>query len=101
MSDLTPEKETAKILPSAGRKVGDGTPGPGRKKGIPNKTTTQIKEAVIAALEQVGGVEYLAQQARLNPTAFMALLGRIIPVQVTGEGGGAIQVTISRGDADL
>jgi hypothetical protein len=101
MSDLPPEKETAKILPSPGRKVGDGTPGPGRKKGVPNKTTTQIKEAVIAALEQVGGVEYLAQQARLNPTAFMALLGRIIPVQVTGEGGGAIQVTISRGDADL
>ena len=54
----------------------------GRKAGTPNKVTADIKAMTLAALSAEGGVRYLRQQARENPTAFMSLLGRILPTQV-------------------
>ena len=40
---------------------------------------------VIGELEKAGGEEYLLDQAKKNPVAFMSLLGRIIPTQITGD----------------
>lgn len=60
--------------------------GRGRKKGVPNKATAQVKELVLSALEQVGGIEYLKRQAEENPTSFMTLVGKVIPTQVNHEG---------------
>jgi len=61
----------------------------GRKKGVPNKTTKLLKEAVLLAAEAAGGKEglvgYLEQQAKKNPGPFMALLGKVLPMQVTGD----------------
>jgi hypothetical protein len=61
----------------------------GRKKGAPNKTTTQLKEAILAAAEQAGGegglVRYLHDQAQMNPGHFMTLLGKVLPMQVAGD----------------
>ena len=34
---------------------------------------------ILAALNGVGGKEYLIQQAKSNPVAFMALVGKIVP----------------------
>lgn len=75
------------------RSVGDGTPGPGRPKGVPNKTTTAVKEAVLAALDRVGGVDYLARQAEENPTAFMTLVGKVLPLDVKAEATGEFVIT--------
>jgi hypothetical protein len=72
-----------------------GTGGPGRKKGVPNKSTTAIKDMVISALDGAGGVQYLIDQASANPSAFMTLVGKVIPLQVTGADGGAVQ-TVTR-----
>lgn len=72
------------------KRVGDGTPGPGRPKGIPNKTTAALKEMILGALDEKGGVDYLAKQADQNPAAFMTLLGKVLPMQVTGVDGGAV-----------
>jgi hypothetical protein len=33
------------------RRVGDGTPGPGRPKGLPNKSTTAVREAIARVLD--------------------------------------------------
>ena len=69
----------------------------GRKKGTPNKTTALLKDAILRAAENAGDgdmVEYLTQQARLNPGPFMTLLGKVLPMQVTGEDGGGIVVEI-------
>lgn len=78
------EKETPKK-----RRVGDGTPGPGRPKGVPNKTTTALKDAILDAGMQAGGREglvgYLKAQAVENPVAFMTLLGKVLPLQVAGD----------------
>lgn len=64
----------------------------GRVKGTPNKTTGAVKEMVLNALSGVGGVTYLKKQARENPTAFLSLVGRILPTELTGGNGGPVQV---------
>ncbi|MFB9112081.1 hypothetical protein QSH31_005490 [Xanthomonas arboricola pv. corylina] len=50
-----------------------------------------MKEAIERAFEGVGGHKYLMKQAEQNPTAFMTLLGKVLPTQITGPGGGPIQ----------
>lgn len=54
----------------------------GRTKGVPNKATAEIKTMIEGALTAVGGQKYLEQQAIENPTAFMTLLGKILPKDV-------------------
>lgn len=77
-------------VPSSVRKQPPG----GSRKGVPNKVTRELKEMILAALDKAGGVEYLAVCARNQKTApaFLALLGRVLPMQVTGEGGGPVQI---------
>lgn len=72
-------------------------PGPGRPKGSQNKNNALIRDMIGEALHQVGGVEYLAERANDPKTAsaFLGLIGKVLPIQVTGENGGAIQ-TITR-----
>ncbi len=47
---------------------------------------------ILASLEASGGMDYLMKQAADNPTAFMTLLGKVLPLQVTGENGGPLQI---------
>lgn len=80
--------------------IGKGTPGPGRPKGIPNKTTALLKDAILKAAEAAGEgdmVRYLTEQAKANPGPFMALLGKVLPMQVVGEEGGAIEINVTIG----
>jgi hypothetical protein len=81
-------------------RVGDGTPGPGRPKGTPNKTTALLKDAILAAAAKAGGDDglegYLAEQAQKNPQSFLPLLGKVLPMQVTGEDGAALQIVINK-----
>lgn len=80
-------------MPATRPKGSQKTPGSGRKKGTPNLVTKTLKEMILGALDDVGGQKYLMQQARENPAAFLSLVGKVLPMQVTGEGGGAIVVT--------
>jgi hypothetical protein len=57
----------------------------GRQKGVQNKLTRDIKEAILRAFEDVGGSSYLATQATENPQAFMALLAKVLPTQIVGD----------------
>jgi len=63
--------------------------GRGRKPGEKNKITRELRDMILGALDKAGGVDYLAAQAEKNPAAFMALLGKVLPLQVSGVGGGA------------
>jgi hypothetical protein len=84
--------------------VGGKRAGAGRKKGSPNKTTALLKDAIIKAAEAVGEdmqgkgklTGYCKFLAKNEPKAFAGLLGRVLPMQVTGEGGGALIVEIKR-----
>jgi len=69
---------------------------PGRPKGSVNKTTALLKDAILKAAENAGGkdglVGYLQTQATANPGPFMSLLGKVLPMQVTGEDGAPLAV---------
>lgn len=95
MAEASTEKQTA-----GKRRVGDGTPGPGRPKGVPNKSTTLLKDAILKAAENAGGkaglVGYLQSQANDNPQSFLPLLGKVLPMQLTGGEGGPLEIRITR-----
>lgn len=74
--------------------MGGARPGSGRKPGVPNKITGEVKSMVLQALSIAGGADYLARQAEETPAAFMGLLGKVIPLQVTGDGGGPVVTRI-------
>ena len=73
--------------------------GPGRPKGSPNKITADIKAAILAAFEELGGAKYLQTVAMTKPEVFCGLLGKVLPTQVTGEDGGPITIKVSTGIA--
>jgi len=60
--------------------------GGGSRKGVPNKANGELKEMILGALDRAGGVKYLHEQANANPSAFMSLIGRVLPMTVTGTG---------------
>jgi len=59
----------------------------GRTKGTTNKLTADVKDMILAALDKVGGVDYLVKQSESNATAFMTLVGKVLPMQITGKDG--------------
>lgn len=69
---------------------GGARAGAGRKKGVPNKLTGEVKQMILDALNAVGGVAYLQEQAEKNPGPFLTLVGKVVPHEVAGPGGGAI-----------
>jgi hypothetical protein len=78
---------------SSGR--GGARPGAGRPKGSLDKGNALIREMIVQALDEVGGVEYLKTTAASHPTAFLALIGKVMPVQVSGPGGGPIEAAVT------
>jgi hypothetical protein len=91
------QKETAGI--------GKGRAGPGRPKGQANKTTTALKEAILAAAEAHGeddqgkdGLQgYLRKVAREDVKAFSGLLGKVLPLTVAGDKGSPLEVVVRIG----
>jgi hypothetical protein len=73
--------------PKLGKNTGNA--GKGRPKGSPNKHTALLKDAILKAAELAGGSEgmigYLHDQAMANPGPFMALLGKVLPMQIAGD----------------
>ena len=93
MVPVADEVKKTKRKPTGAAAMGAG---PGRPKGVANKLTQTIKQSIEIAFLGVGGAEFLMQQARENPQAFMTLLGKIIPAQVqaelTGKDGGPLAI---------
>ena len=63
------------------------TSGQGRPKGIPNKTTSDVKSMILGALNKAGGEQYLLARASdpKTATAFMALVGRVLPKEIKAD----------------
>lgn len=87
MNAIKADKQSKKSIGKGGAR-----PGAGRPKGSLDKGNALIREMACEALSQVGGVDYLARVAESHPGPFLSLLGKILPVQVTGEGGGPLQI---------
>jgi hypothetical protein len=75
------EKQRAKNVPAS----------EGRPKGVPNKTTTLLKDAILQAASEAGGqnnpeglITYLRARAIDTPGPFLALVGKVLPMQISG-----------------
>jgi hypothetical protein len=75
----------------------------GRPKGVPNRVTLALKEAILAAGELAGGKEgltgYLHRLAIENSSAYAGLLGKILPAVLAADAdsnGGPATVTFTR-----
>lgn len=69
--------------------------GKGRVAGVPNKVTKALKEMILGALDGAGGEEYLVKQSKENPTAFMTLIGKVLPLQVQGDAANPLTTVLS------
>lgn len=79
------------------RKKGDPRdPASGRKKGTPNKTTAEVRQMIIESLSAVGGVEYLKEQAVLNPGPYMTLVGKILPKDMSIDMVGGLTIVLKK-----
>ena len=58
----------------------------GRRKGTPNLINAELKDLIRGALEDAGGRKYLTEQAAENPSAFLSLIAKILPKDITVAG---------------
>lgn len=99
---MVDNRKNTETLPAKKNPLDNLRKGGGRPKGVPNKNSGLVKDMILQALDKAGGADYLAQQAIDNPGPFMTLVGKVLPTQITGDGGGPISlVSISHKDADL
>jgi hypothetical protein len=78
-------------------KFGKGNPG--KPKGAVQKNTKELKDMILTALSNAGGVEYLERRANDPKTAaaFLSLVGKVLPMTIAGTGdNGALIVEITR-----
>lgn len=60
-----------------------GNPGPGRSRaGCESRIALDVREMVLGALEEAGGVDYLREQAHANPVAFLSLVSKCMPREI-------------------
>jgi hypothetical protein len=51
-----------------------------------------MREIIMVAFTKAGGCDYLVRQSKEEPKAFMALLGRVVPQEVSVHLGGGIDL---------
>ena len=59
--------------------------GKGRKPGTVNKTTAAVKEALMTAFDDIGGVDALAVWAKENQDKFYPIWAKLLPQEIKGE----------------
>lgn len=83
----------ANLKPKNSGQFGAGNPG--KPRGAKTRTTKVLREAILIAAERAGRngrgedglVGYLLRVAEEDVKAFAGLLGKVLPLQVTGDNG--------------
>ncbi len=82
-----------------------GNMGKGRVKGVPNKSTALAKSVIEGVVDRLGGTERLLAWAQSDPANesdfWVKIFPKLLPLQLTGADGGALQVVIARADSEL
>lgn len=63
-----------------------------------NKASADLFAAILKAATDAGDGDlsaYLKKQATETPSAFLSLLGKVLPTQLTGDGGGPVELDLS------
>ncbi len=88
--------DALKKMDSNGKFVPGHPGGPGRPKGVPNKTTGLAKAVIAEAADRLGGADRLVEWARENPSNERVFWGtiypKLLPLQVNAEIEGNIAV---------
>jgi hypothetical protein len=82
-----------------GVKRGSRPPTAGRKAGTPNKETKALREIILDSLHSYpgGSSAYMQKLMTENQSAYAGLLGKVLPMAVTGaDGEGPVIVEILR-----
>src|SRR5215469_12200127 len=91
---------TLKKVQKTGHRFKKGqAPGPGRPKGSLNKTTLQLREMILLALDKLGGPDYLVALGRENSSAYASLLSKVLPTTLSAsesDGGVGVKVRFVR-----
>jgi hypothetical protein len=67
----------------------------GRPKGSQNKISVALKDAILLALDKLGGPDYLVALGRENSSAFASLLGKVLPTTLsTPDSDGGVGVAL-------
>jgi hypothetical protein len=68
----------------------------GRKAGVPNKVTGAAKDAIAMVFEGMGGADAMLKWADANDDNrkifYSTIYPKLIPVQLSGEGGGPLMI---------
>ena len=67
----------------------------GNRKGIPNRQTVAIKEAIERAFDKLGGTDYLVTVGRNDPRTFCALLSRLLPTKLANADGSPLLAALT------
>jgi hypothetical protein len=71
------------------------TAGPGRPKGLPNKVTQSVKEAIENAFQELGGMSYLVHVGQTDPRTFCALLSKLLPTKLSNADGSPLLAALT------
>lgn len=66
-----------------------------RTVGAKNKVSGQAKENIQAVFVRLGSTAAMAEWAKENQTEFYKIYARLLPHELTGQGGGPIEVAAS------
>lgn len=95
------DKKYPQRRPSTAFKPGHKKVG-GRKKGTPNRFTSDLKNALLSALAGRGGAElYFRQHLGKSPRSMLQLIGKLLPTQITGKDGGPIEMLTQKAATGL
>jgi hypothetical protein len=110
MSENTEESVTK----TQQKRIGDGLPGPGRIKGVPNKSTVAARESIARFVDGnverlQGWLDEIAEDPKHGPLVAFKCVQEILEYHVpklartehTGKDGGAIIVQAANGDESL
>lgn len=67
----------------------------GSRKGIPNRQTVAIKEAIERAFDKLGGTDYLVHVGKNDPRTFCALLSRLLPTKLANADGSPLLAALT------
>lgn len=77
----------------------------GRPVGSVNKTTSTAKEVIAAVAEGLGGAAGMLAWTKKDPkneaVFFSSIYPRLLPVQMTGDGGGPVKLTVTQEQAKV
>ena len=67
----------------------------GSRKGIPNRQTVAIKDAIERAFDRLGGVSYLEHVGKTDPRTFCALLSKLLPTKLSNADGSPLLAALT------